>query len=121
MRIQKLLTKYSILLLIYIAIVRFAKPYGLQLYYSIYSNPDMMAETVNTIQSIFLGITFIINLFLVIFILVDSKQKKAIDWLIAVITFFSAETGIVMFLIWQIYKQLIKKYEAQHAIKNIGQ
>lgn len=116
MKIQKLLTKYSILLLIYIAIVRFAKPYGLQLYYSLYSNPDMMVETVNTIQSIFIGITFIINLFLVIFILIDSKQKKAIDWLLAIITFFSAETGILMFLIWQIYKQLIKKYEAQQAI-----
>lgn len=114
MKIQKLLTKYSILLLIYIAIVHFAKPYGLQLYYSIYSNPDMMVETVNTIQSIFLGITFLINLLLVIFILIDSKQKKAVDWLIAVITFFSAETGIIMFLIWQIYKQLMRKYEAQH-------
>ncbi len=113
MRIQKLLTKYSILLLVYIALVRFAQPYGLKLYYSIYSNPEMMAETVNTIQSIFTTVTFLINLIFVVFILVDSKQKKVVDWLIVVITLFSAETGIALFLIWQIYKELNNKYEAQ--------
>lgn len=49
-----------------------------------------------------------------IFILVDSKKKKVIYWLIVVITFFSAETGIIMFLIWQIYKQLIKNTRHGH-------
>jgi len=121
MNIKRLLTKYSILLIIYIVLVRFIQPYGLRLYYSIYSNPDMATETVNTIQSIFTAVTFLINLIFVIFILVNAKQKKAVDWLIAIITFFSVETGIVLFLIWQIYKELNKKYEAQHAIKNIGQ
>jgi len=117
MNIQKLLTKYAILLLIYIALVRFIQPYGLKLYYSIYSNPDLVTESVNTIQSIFTAVTFLINLIFVGFILVDSKQKKGIDWLIIVITFFSAETGIALFLIWQIYKELNKKYEAQHTLK----
>lgn len=121
MNILKLLIKYAILLLIYIALVRFIQPYGLRLYYSIYPNPDLVTESVNTIQSIFTAVTFFINLIFVIFIVIDSKQKRAIDWLIAVITFFSAETGIVLFLVWQIYKELNKKYEAQHTIKNIGQ
>lgn len=116
MNIKKLLTKYSILLIIYIVLVRFIQPYGLRLYYSIYSNPDMATETVSTIQSIFTAVTFLINLIFVIFILVDAKQKKVADWLIAVITFFSAETGIVLFLIWQIYKELNRKYEAQQKI-----
>jgi hypothetical protein len=53
-----------------------------------------------------------LNLILAIFIIVDSKQKKAIDWLIVIITFFSAETGIILFAVWQIYKELNKKYEA---------
>ena len=72
----------------------------------------MATETVNTIQSIFTSVTFLLNLIFVIFILVDAKQKRAVDWLIAIITFFSAETGIVLFLIWQIYKEINKKYEA---------
>lgn len=112
MNIKKILTKYSLLLLIYIALIRFVKPYGLQLYYTLHSQPDMMAETINTIQSIFITITFLLNLILVIFIIIDSKQKKALDWLIMLITFFSAETGIVLFALWQIYKELNKKNEA---------
>lgn len=116
MNIKKLLTKYSILLIIYIVLVHFIQPYGLRLYYSLYSNPDMVTETVNTIQSIFTAVTFLINIIFVVFILVDAKQKKVADWLIVVITFFSAETGIVLFLIWQINKELNRKYEAQQKI-----
>jgi len=112
MNIKRLITKYSILLIIYIVLIRFIQPFGLRLYYSVYSNPDMATETVNTIQSIFTSVTFLLNLIFVIFILVDAKQKRAVDWLIAIITFFSAETGIVLFLIWQIYKEINKKYEA---------
>ena len=113
MNIKRLITKYSILLIIYIVLVRFIQPFGLRLYYSVYSNPDMATETVNTIQSIFTSVTFLLNLIFVIFILVDAKQKRAVDWLIAIITFFSAETGIVLFLIWQIYKEINDKCEAQ--------
>lgn len=111
MNIKKILTKYSILLLIYIALIRFVKPYGLQLYYTLHSQPDMLTETVNTIQTIFITITFLLNLILAIFIIIDSKQKKALDWLIVIITFFSAETGIILFAVWQVYKELNKKYE----------
>ena len=116
MNIRKILTKYSILLLIYIALIRFVKPYGLQLYYTLHSQPDMMVQSINTIQSVFITITFLLNLILAIFIIVDSKQKKTIDWLIVIITFFSAETGIVFFAAWQIYKELNKKYEAQQRL-----
>jgi len=72
----------------------------------------MLTETVNTIQTIFITITFLLNLILAIFIIIDSKQKKALDWLIVIITFFSAETGIILFAVWQVYKELNKKYEA---------
>ena len=116
MNIKKVLTKYSILLLIYIALIRFVKPYGLQLYYTLHSQPDLIAENVRTIQSAFIMITFLLNLILAIFIVVDSKQKKVLDWLIVIITFFSAETGIVLFVVWKIYKELNEKYEAQQKI-----
>lgn len=120
MKTKRILTKYSILLLIYIALIRFVKPYGLQLYYTLHSQPDMIAESVNTIQSVFITITFLLNLILSIFIIVDSKQKKALDWLIVIITFFSAETGIILFAIWQIYKELNKKYEEHQNINTIS-
>lgn len=112
MNIKKLLTKYSILLLIYIGLIRFVKPYGLQLYYTLNSQPDMIPEDVRMIQSAFITITFLLNLILAIFVLVDSKQRKTLDWFFVIITFFSAETGIALFLIWQIYKELNRKYEA---------
>ena len=116
MSTKKILTKYSILLLIYTVLNRFVNTYGLQIYYTLYSQPDMMAETVRTIQSAFIAVTFLMNLILAIFIVFDSKQKKTLDWLIVIITFFSVETGIVLFVIWQIYKELNKKYEAQQCI-----
>jgi NADH:ubiquinone oxidoreductase subunit K len=116
MDITKILTKYSILLLIYIAFIRFIQPYGLQLYYTLHSQPDLMLETIRTIQSIFISITFLLNLILAIFIVVDSKQKKLLDWLIVIITFFSAETGIVLFVVWQIYKDLKIKYESKNMV-----
>ena len=116
MDIKKILTKYLILLLIYIALIHFVEPYGLQLYYTLLSQPDMIADNIRVIQSAFITITFLLNLILAIFIIIDSKQKKGLDWLIVIITFFSAETGIALFLMWQIYKELNKKYEAQQQI-----
>lgn len=113
MNIKKIMTKYSILLLIYIVLNRFVYTYGLKIYYTLHSQPDMMLETVRTIQSAFGTATFLMNLILAIFIVIDSKQKKALDWLIIMITFFFAEIGIILFIIWQIYKNLNKKYEAQ--------
>ncbi len=112
MRIKKLITKYVIFLLIYTVIVRFIQSYGINLYYTMHPNPDMLEHTYKTLQSIMITVTFFINLILTVFILVDSKNKGLIDWLIAIITFFSAETGIIIFLCWQTYKELSKKYNA---------
>ena len=116
MDIKRILTKYVILLLIYIVIVRFLQPYGLQVYYSTVENPIDNSNSIQTIQSIMTLVTFIINLIFVIFMIVDSKAKKMLDWLIIVITFFSPEAGITIFIVWQIYKQLTSKNEAQHQL-----
>jgi len=114
MDIKKVLTKYVILLLIYIVIVRFLQPYGLQLYYSTIENPIDNPHTIKTIQSFMALVAFIINLIFVIFMIVDSKAKKLLDWLIIVITFFNPVAGITIFIVWQVYKQLTNKHEAQH-------
>jgi len=116
MNIKKTLTKYSVLLLIYVVLNRFVNSYGLQIYYTLHSQPEMIPDDIRTIQSAFITITFLFNLILATFILIDSKQKRFIDWLIVIITFFSAETGIVLFLIWQIFKEINKKYETQQKI-----
>ena len=96
--------------------IQFVKPYGLRLYYSLYSQPDLKIETVSTVQSVFITITYVLNLILAIFIIADSKQKKALDWLIVIITLFNATTGILLFVLWQIYKELKKKNEPQSAL-----
>jgi heme A synthase len=116
MDMKKVLTKYVILLLVYIVIVRFIEPYGLQIYYSTIENPIDNPNTIQTIQSFMTLITFIINLIFMIFMIVDTKAKKLLDWLIIVITFFSPEAGITIFIVWQIYKQMMIKYEAQQKI-----
>jgi hypothetical protein len=112
MTLKKLLTKYLVLLLSYTVITRFIEPYAMRLYYTIYNNPQMGSQTIQTIQSISTAFTFLINLVIVILLIIDSKGKKLIDWLIIVISFFSPETGITIFIVWQTYKEFIKKYEA---------
>ena len=116
MNIKKVLLKYVILLLIYIVIVRFLQPYGLKIYYSTIENPIDNPNTNQTIQSIMTLITFIINLIFVVFMAIDSKSKKLLDWMIILITFFSPESGITIFIVWQIYKDIVLKYEAQQCI-----
>lgn len=113
MNIKKVLLKYVVLLLIYIVIVRFLQPYGLKIYYSTIENPIDNPNTIQTIQSIMTLITFIINLIFVVFMAIDSKSKKLLDWIIILITFFSPESGITIFIVWQIYKEIVLKYEAQ--------
>lgn len=113
MNIKKVLLKYVVLLLIYIVIVRFLQPYGLKIYYSTIENPIDNPNTIQTIQSIMTLITFIINLIFVVFMAIDSKSKKLLDWMIILITFFSPESGITIFIVWQIYKEIVLKYEAQ--------
>ena len=105
--IERVLTKYVILLLVYIVVVRFIQPYGLKLYYSIAENPMASQDSIHIIQSIMTLISFVINLIFVSFMIIDSKGKKLVDWLIIIITFFSPEAGIPIFIVWQIYKKMI--------------
>jgi NADH:ubiquinone oxidoreductase subunit K len=115
MKIQKLLTKYAIFLLVYIAIVRFLQPYGINLYYTLRPDPESYIATAKTMQAVLSVANLFLNLIFVVFIIIDSKNKKAIDWLIAIITLFTAETGIILFLLWQVYKEYKK-----NTIHNIG-
>ncbi len=109
MNIRKTFIKFSILLLVYIVLVCFLQPYGLYIYYTLSSQPDLVPGSIKAVQSALITITFVLNLILAIFVAVDSKQKIVVDWLIVIITFFSAETGIGLFLIWQIYKDLSRQ------------
>jgi len=119
MRTQNLIKKYSILLLIYVVVYYLIYPYGLKIYYSIALEPNFKGETILTIQSIIYTITLLFNLIFAIFVLIDSKQRKLIDWVIVLITLFSVETGIILFLIWQIHKEMNNKNAAQQCITKI--
>jgi hypothetical protein len=112
MKTTKLISKYSIILLVYVIIIHFVQPFGLKVYYSIVANSIITPITVNTIQSFLFAFSIMLNIAIMILVLIDSKQKKTIDYLISSIILFSAETGVILFIIWQIYKTEIKKYEA---------
>lgn len=113
---KKLLIKYSIFILVYALFRNILQPYGMRLYYSMHPEPELVTMTVQTIQSMLTATTFLVNLILVIFVIIDSKQKKALDWIIAVIVFFEPTTGLVLFLVWQLYKEYLNKYKAQHFV-----
>ena len=115
MNLKKAMSKYLIILLVYVLIIRFVQPYGLRLYYTLSNDPDMMVTTHEIVQAIYALITFSLNLIIVILMAIDAKRKKAIDWLILVITFFSVETGICMFFIWQFYKLYLENARPNHA------
>jgi len=106
---KRTLTKYCILLLLYIIIVRFVQPYALQLHFTMSKEPISDPLTIQTLQSIFTAISIVINLIFVIIMIIDSKGKALIDWLIIVITFFSPEAGITIFIVWQLYKGQLKE------------
>ncbi len=112
MKTKMNLTKYLILLLVYFIIVRFMQPYGLKLYYSTFENPMGSPHTINTIQSALTAFGFLVNLIFVVFMIFDTKGKKTPDWLIILVTFFSPEAGITLFIGWNIYKEITEKYRA---------
>jgi hypothetical protein len=112
MNTKKIIGKYAVILLIYVLITNLIQPYGLKLYFSIVSNPQMTANSVNLISNLILTVRFVLSLIIILFVLIDSKQKVFIDWLIVIIILFSAEIGILLFLIWQIYKSMTIKHDA---------
>lgn len=116
MKIENLLKKYSILLLIYVILYYVIQPYGLKIYYSTALQPNFKAETIQVIQSIIYLVTLLVNFIFVIIVFIDSKQKILIDWVILIITLFSVETGLILFLIWQIYKKMNNENAAQQKI-----
>lgn len=112
MKTNKIISKYIFILLIYVIITNFIQPYGLKLYFSLASPPEMVLNNVNLISKLIITTSYLLNLIIIIFVLFDAKQKKLIDWMIIIIILFSAEIGILAFLIWQIYKTEKIKYDA---------
>ncbi len=104
MNIQKLIKKYSILLFIYVLLYYLISPYSFKIYYSLIAEPTMIRETYQTFQSILVAMIYLTNLVFMIIIIIDSKEKKTIDWIIILTTLIKADIGILLFLIWQIYK-----------------
>lgn len=106
---DKRIVKYLILLLVYILIVRFVGPYALKFYFIGTGLPEATAISVVTFQAIISGLELLINLLFAVFIIIDTKNKRVIDWLLIVITFFSPESGISIYIVWQLYQELSTK------------
>ena len=105
MKTKNMIKKYTILILIYAIIHYLIQPYGFRIYFSVIAEPQMIKETFYTIQSILFAITYLINLIFAIIMLVDSKNKGKIDWLIIFITLIKVDIGIILYLLWNIYKK----------------
>lgn len=93
--------------------MRFLEPYGMRIYFTLEDSPELLPSTIEHFQSILTAVNFVVSLLIVVLMIIDSKGKKAIDWLIFIVTFFSPEPGLSIFIIWQLYKELSNKYEAQ--------
>ncbi|RRO15822.1 hypothetical protein [Flavobacteriaceae bacterium 14752] len=104
MDFKRVFKKYIILLLIYLVITRFINPFGLKIYYSIIENPIDNPNSIEIIESVMRLIEFIVNLIFVIFMIIDTKSKKLIDWLIMIVTFLNPGIGIALFIVWNYYK-----------------
>jgi hypothetical protein len=113
---KKIFKKYLVLLLLYTVIVRFIGFYGLRLYYTLADNPKLLPTTVQSFQAFVTTIDFALKGLIVILMVVDVKGKKLIDWLIILLTFFNADIGIVLFIVWAFYKEWTRKYEAQQKL-----
>lgn len=110
---KKIFKKYLILLLVYTVIVRFVGFYGLRLYYTFAENPKLLPATVQSFQAFITAIEFALKVFIVILMWVDVKGKKLMDWLIILLTFFNADIGIVLFIVWCFYKEWAKEYQTE--------
>ena len=105
MNTKQMIKKYTILILIYVIFHYLIKPYGFRIYYSVFADPQMIEETYSTVQSVLFTITYLTNLVFVIIMFTDSKEKKLIDWMILLTTLIKVDIGILLFLIWNIYKR----------------
>ncbi|MCE2997536.1 MAG: hypothetical protein LW863_18210 [Flammeovirgaceae bacterium] len=86
---KKVFKKYVIFLAIYAVTIRLIGYYGLRLYYTFAENPKILPTTVQSLQSVLTAVEFTFNLFIMIMMAVDLKEKRLTDWLIILITFFN--------------------------------
>ena len=108
METKRFVTKYLILLLIHIILFQIIRTYGLSLLLSLVYDPQVDHNFAEKFQYVITGINIVFNLLFVIFIIIDVRAKKAADWLIIVITLFSAQTGLLLLICWRLYNDYIE-------------
>lgn len=103
METKRFVLKYSILLLVYIILIQIVEPYGLQMYltFSMKDGYDhLLAEQFRYIST---AVNLLGNILFVIFLLIDLKGKKAIEWIIIAITLFNPLSGLLLIMAWKMY------------------
>lgn len=97
--IRKDFTKYTIILIVYFLISGFFHSFIFKLYFNFVENPELTPYNLNMIQTIISGISAFFGLGVAIFMIIDIKKKKILEWLIIIITIFYPAIGIVLFIL----------------------
>lgn len=111
METKKVVLKYSILIFIHIILFQIIEPYGLNLFLSISSRGEYNPSLVEQFRYISTGANFLINILFVLFMIIDLKKKKSIEWIIIAITLFNALTGLLLIIVWKIYADIKRVQE----------
>jgi hypothetical protein len=106
--------KYVILLLIYIIVIRVTGQFGLRLYFTFADDPSLTIGSAQAFQSIVTAIQLVMGLIIIVMMIIDSRSKELPDWVIIVITLFTAETGILLFIMRGMHRSSLYEKEINH-------
>ena len=108
METKKTIQKYAIILLIYVVIYYAIQPYIVIAYaqYLLSSAAHSAPFDTTKITGFTTLANIVLRIIIALMVAVDTKFEQSLDWLIIVIILVHAETGILLFLLWQMYKQV---------------
>lgn len=112
MKTKQILTKYVILLLVSIVTFRFIAPYCIKLFFSWDKNTLHHVLNINYYMPLVTLSALAVNLIFAVFMLIDTKAKQTLDWLIILVTLIRPETGITVFIGWKIYQGTMELKES---------
>lgn len=103
--LARLFNKYIPLAIVYLLAERYLGYYGFRLYYTLVNDPKEFPFTVQEFESVLIVILAIFRIVMIAMMSSDLKDKKIQDWLILIVTFFSIDLGIPLFMVWVFYKE----------------
>jgi len=97
---KKIFTKYLILITIYLISSHLLFSLGFKIYYNIVENPeDISSNAFNMFDMIISSISALLKIVIAIFLIVDLKRKRLLEWLIVIIAILYPSIGVGFFLL----------------------